>query len=188
MTPEHVVVVPSTLVLLPDHAGLEDPILELRRIAREAVAWLVERHPDEVAVLSAGARPDNLARGVTEPAGARIGRHLLSRSGFVGRLAEDAAGVLVVANGTARRSEQAPGHLDERSFGFDDEVEDALRSGSPKVLADLDISLGQELWAYDVPALRTLGGLVSGPISSALDYADDPFGVRYWVARWTCES
>ncbi len=56
------------------------------------------------------------------------------------------------------------------------------------MLRDLDASLGEELWAHDVPALRALGELVSGPVTSALDYEGDPFGVQYWVARWTCES
>ena len=188
MTIEHVVVVPSALVLLPEYAGLEDPIPELRRAVGQAVSWIVERHPDEVAVLSVGVRADNVARGVTEPVGARIGRDLLSENGFRGRLVENAAGVLVVANGTACRGEKAPGHLDERSFGYDDEIEDALRSGSPKVLQDLDTALGEELWAHDVPALRALGELVSGSVSSELDYAADPHGVKYWVARWTCAS
>ena len=188
MTPEHVVVVPSALVLLPEYAGLDDPVPELRRVVRGAVTWLVERHPDEVAVLSAGARADNVARGVTEPVGARIGRNLLSEHGFIGRFVESAAGVLVVANGTACRGEKAPGHLDERSFGYDDEIEEALRSGSPKVLRDLDTALGEELWAHDVAALKALGELVHGSVSSALDYAADPHGVKYWVARWTCAS
>jgi hypothetical protein len=188
MTPSHVVVVPSTLLLLPGYAGRQDPIPELRGVVHDAVAWLVERHPDEVCVLSGPMRPDNAGRGVTEPAGERIGRQLLSHSGFEGRTLESAAGVLVVANGSACRSEKAPGHLDERSFGYDAEIEEALRSGSSKVLRDLDASLGEELWAYDVPALTALGELVGGPVSSELDYADDPYGVRYWVARWTCAS
>ena len=49
----------------------------------------------------------------------RIGRHLLPEAGFDGaRRATAAPGLLVVANGTADRSEKAPGHLDERAFGL----------------------------------------------------------------------
>ena len=188
MTPEHVVLVPSALTLLPEYAGLDDPVPGLRDDVCAAVTWLVERHPDEVAVLSAAARPDNVARGVTESPGARIGRHLLSNNGFQGRPAESAAGVLVIANGTACRGEKAPGHLDDRSFGYDAEIEEALRTGSPKVLRELDPVLGQELWAHDVPALQALGELVSGRVTAELDFSGDPYGVQYWVARWTCGS
>ena len=188
MSPEHVVVVPSTLTLLPGYAGLTDPLPELRAAVHDAVSWLVERHPADVAVLAADVRNDNAARGVVESPGDRIGRQLLTDCGLEGLPADRAAGLLVVANGTACRSEKAPGHLDERSFDYDREIEDALGSGSPERLRDLDESLGAELWAHDVAALRRLGEQVTGPVAAELDYSEDPYGVQYWVARWTCGS
>ena len=188
MSLAHVAVVPSTLALLPGYAGLSDPLPELRAVVHDAVRWLVEQHPDEVALLAADVRADNAARGVNESPGARIGRQLLIDCGFTGRHVARASGTLVVANGTACRSEKAPGHLDERCFDYDREIEDALRSGCPQRLRTLDESLGQELWAYDVPALRRLGEQVVGPVTAEVDYADDPFGVQYWVVRWTCGS
>ena len=188
MSPRHVVVVPSTLVLLPEYAGLEDPLPELRAATRAAVAWLVERHPAEVSVLAGGPRADNVSRGVAASAGERVGRQLLVDAGFGGQVVAGAAGLLVVANGSARRSEKAPGHLDERSSAFDARIEQALRTGVPELLRDLDEIVGRELWAHDVTALRELGRLVDGPVTAVLDLADDPFGVQYWVARWTCGS
>ena len=188
MSPRHVVVVPSALALLPGYAGLADPLPDLRAAVHDAVGWLVERHPAQVAVLATGVRADNATRGIVDPPGERIGRQLLTDCGFDGEVAERAAGVLVVANGTACRSEKAPGHLDERSFAYDRAIEDALRSGAPEQLRDLDEQLGAELWAYDVAALRRLGEQVTGPVDAEVDHADDPYGVQYWVVRWTCGS
>lgn len=184
MTPRHVVVVPSTLLLLPEVAGLEDPVPALREAVQRAVDWLVRQHANGVAVLAGAARADNVARGAADAVGRRIARHLLDGH----PVTDTAAGLLVVANGSARRSEKAPGHLDARAHGFDESIDKALRTGSPAVLRDLDVALGEELWTHDVPALRRLGELVDDPVDVQVDYADDPFGVQYWVVRWTCAS
>ena len=55
-----IVVVPSTLALLPEYAGLEDPVPDLRAAVRDAVAWL----PDRVSVLTSDGSP---AASVNEP-------------------------------------------------------------------------------------------------------------------------
>ena len=110
-----VVLVPSTLLLLPEYAGQVDPVPELRSAVLEAVATLGD---GPVRVVAAGPRPDNVARGVIEAAGVRIARRLLGREAVDG-----AAAVLVVANGSACRTEKAPGHLDERAEGFDATIE-----------------------------------------------------------------
>ena len=193
-----VVVVPSALALLPEYAGATDPVPDLRRACSDAVLWLVDRHPERLTVLTTEPRPDNVARGVVQPPGARVARHLLSGYGGsadVVVVPRDvvpteavAGGYLVVANGSATRGEKAPGHLDQRSFGFDATIETALGEGDPHRLRDLDAALGVELWAYDVPALQALGSAVQAVTEASLTYADDPYGVRYWVARWTCES
>ena len=191
MTAFDAVVVPSTPALLPQYAGLEDPVAELRSACRDAVGWLVQRHPERVAVVTGEPVPQNLTRGVVLPAGVRVARHLLSVAGFGGEVAgvaADEAGVLVVANGTAKRSAGAPGHLDERALAFDDSIGAALRDGDGAVLRELDRHLGTELWSYDVPALQALGAAVGGPVTAEVSYADDPYGVQYWVARWSCAS
>lgn len=193
-----VVVVPSTLALLPEYAGEVDPIADLRADCEDAVLWLVDRHPERLAVLTAEARPDNVSRGVVQPPGARAGRHLLS--GYAGDVdvvvvprdvvpAHAAAGgFLVVANGSATRGEKAPGHLDQRAYAFDAAIDTALRTGDPGALRDLDAALGVELWAHDVPALQALGSAADLVVEASVTYAGDPYGVQYWVARWTCES
>ena len=81
-------------------------------------------------------------------------------------------GDVVVGNGSATRTEKAPGHLDEWAAAFDD----ALRSS----FAGIDAGLAAELWA-DTARLGDLP-----PLSEAeVLYDDAPFGVQYWVAVWT---
>jgi len=51
----------------------------------------------------------------------------------------------VVADGSARRTEKAPGHLDDRAEGFDAQVEKALAAGDPELLKALDVNLAEAL-------------------------------------------
>lgn len=163
-----IVLVPSALALLPAYASIEDPIPELRAACRNAVSWLVA-DGSPVQVLGDGRIAEALGV-VEERACERLGA---------------TTSLLVVANGTASRSEKAPGHLDDRSFAFDAGIETVLRSGRLGDLAGLDAGLGAELWCRDVPVLQALGRLAPQPMESIIDYADDPFGVQYWVARFT---
>lgn len=158
------VIVPSTLALLPEYASIEDPIAELRTTVDEAVTWLVEDGPAAV-------------RGAN-PVAKRIGAELL------GDLRGSGPGLLVVANGSATRTEKAPGHFDERAAEFDARIGKALQDGDPSQLAGLDLDLADELWAPDTMALR---GLADFTVTAAsTDYDDAPYGVQYWVVRWTC--
>ncbi|WP_227492276.1 class III extradiol ring-cleavage dioxygenase family protein [Nocardioides salarius] len=96
-----------------------------------------------------------------------------------------ASSVLVVANGSARRSEKAPGHLDERAAAYDSELEKALRAGDVGALRALDPGLAEELMVGNVAGFARLGELLSPGLAPEVDYADDPFGVQYWVMRWS---
>jgi hypothetical protein len=193
-----VVVVPGAPALLPSYAGLVDPLAEVRATAVAAVGWLVEAVPNDgaVVVVGAPADPANAARGVAESKAARVARVLLESAGFTAPVTEsdtgavppEARALLVVADGSARRGEKAPGHLDERASGFDAAVDSALRHGDPAALRALDPQLGADLLAAGVPALRALGHAVERVDRAEVDYAGDPFGVHYWVVRWTCGS
>lgn len=162
-----VVLVPGVLALLPEYAGLTDPVAELRAACVEAVGWLA----GDVEVVGTGQ-------------GRRVGEALLAAAGA---RSGTAASYLVVGNGTACRTEKAPGHLDERAHAFDEWLEAALRAPDPAVLGAVDEAVARELWA-DVTGIRALGGLLDGAGPAQVDYADDPFGVQYWVMRWACES
>ena len=92
--------------------------------------------------------------------------------------------MLVVANGSARRSEKAPGHRDERAAAYDSDLEKALRAGDISALRSLDPSLAEELMVGNVAGFASLGELLTPGLAPEVDYADDPFGVQYWVMRW----
>jgi hypothetical protein len=93
--------------------------------------------------------------------------------------------LVVMGDGSARRSTAAPGYLDERAKGFDDQVAAALAGGDGDALAELDLALGHELLAAGVPAWRAAGALLAGdPFAGDLLYNQAPYGVGYFVASW----
>ena len=160
-----VVLVPGVLALLPSYRGIEDPVAYLRAACLDAVRWL-------------GAEP----RVVASAQGARVAEHLVTEVSRLASLAPQppSEGVLIVANGSATRTEKAPGHLDERARPFDQALRESLVTGR---LGDLDQELARELWA-DVDSLVWLGEEVDvDPASVQVDYDDDPYGVQYWVMR-----
>ena len=151
--------VPGVLALLPEYAGIEDPVADLRAACERAVGWL----SGDVTVLASAQ-------------GRRVAHHLLDRVPRTG----DAPTYLAVGNGSARRTEKAPGHVDDRALAFDDALGAALRSGT---LADLDLGLSAELWA-DTDAIASLAQVLPPGLPATVDLEADPFGVQYWVARW----
>jgi hypothetical protein len=97
-----------------------------------------------------------------------------------------ATGVLVMGDGSARRSLKGPGYLDPRAQPFDEAVVNALANGSPRLLADVDLELAGQLLAAGAPVWKAAAdfvGLDSGWRAEVL-YADAPYGVMYMVASW----
>jgi hypothetical protein len=95
-------------------------------------------------------------------------------------------GLLVMADGSARRSAKAPGYLDERAAPFDAAVTTALASSDLAFLADLDVRLAGEVLVGGVGPLRALARLASGaPWRAQLLYDAAPYGVQYTVAAWS---
>jgi hypothetical protein len=101
------------------------------------------------------------------------------------RLADAAPRValLVMADGSARRSRRAPGYLDVRAEPFDAGVGRAIRTGDMPALLALDDALAAELMATGRPAWQVLAGAAAGRRPSCVvRYDDAPFGVGYLVA------
>jgi len=100
--------------------------------------------------------------------------------------------VLLLGDGSAKRSESAPGHFDERAAAYDKSIAHALAIGDASALASLDVRLGEQLWAGGVPSLVSLGAsLVSahrGVSNARLRYDEAPYGVGYFVAEWSLEG
>jgi hypothetical protein len=105
-------------------------------------------------------------------------------------LAVDARiGLLVMGDGTARRSRQAPGYFDGRAEGYDALVETALRAGDAATLAGLDVALGTELLAAGPAVWAVAGELTSGNrLVADVRYADAPYGVQYFAASWVARA
>lgn len=94
--------------------------------------------------------------------------------------------ILVMADGSARRTRKAPGALDERAAPFDDGVRRAVADGDLAALLAVDPVLAEELMAAGRPAWQVLAGAGQGqPLSPVIRYCDDPFGVAYLVASLT---
>lgn len=164
-----VALVPPVLALLPEYAGLDDPVAPLRAAAEDAVRWLA-------------------GGGGFAVEGSDQGRRIaaaLAASAGVGLDPASTEALLVLGNGSARRTEKAPGHLDDRAQGFDAVLLAALRDGDADVLGRVDRNLADELWA-EVEPLRRLAVEVDGfaGTRARIDYDDDPHGVAYWVMRW----
>jgi hypothetical protein len=196
-----VLVLPTPRALLPPLSE-DDPVTDLRAACVAAVAGL----PDagQVHVVAVPTDEANLARGVEEPLGHRIARYLLGSRTFMPDLAlpwtaaslleQDpgtgehplpATTLLVMADGSARRTEKAPGHLHPDAVAFDDAIEQALREGDAETLASTDLERAEELWSQGAPGFRLLGEVARGRhIRAEVTYADAPYGVAWWVARW----
>nr|WP_241733029.1 hypothetical protein [Aeromicrobium phoceense] len=150
---------------------MEDPVADLRVSAVAAVRAVVTG-ADSVAVVG------------DDPFAEPVARAVLAAAGFDGAVDADAEVLLVMANGSAKRSEKAPGHFDERALDFDDTVDLALRSGDGARLAALDATLGADLWASGIKTLTALGEGLDGRWQVSVPYADAPHGVLWWVAAW----
>ncbi len=170
MTPYRVVLVPGALALDPRHSSLEDPIPELRAAVRTAVDWAAAMPPVSYVGTDQGRAVIRAFQG----------------DAFAEGSAADVDGSRVfIANGSAKRTEQAPGYFDPRAATFDDELREAL-TVEPWALASVDRELAAELWA-DVEVLPALGRALTESGRAELvsvDYDDAPYGVKYWVIRW----
>jgi hypothetical protein len=106
---------------------------------------------------------------------AALGRSLVDVAGHVA--------LLVVGDGSARRTPKAPGWFDERAEAFDAATERAVGSGDLAALLDVDPDLATTLQAAGRPAWQVLAG-AGGALrcTSRVEYADAPLGVGYLVA------
>lgn len=197
-----IVSVPSPPVLLPGLTGRPVPEVErLRSACLAAIADLLASAPDEILVV--GASTPAWTHGT--PLAQLIGHTLLAEAGWAAAirpiplepdlaradclaLGRSLAGsaLLVVADGSARRSMKAPGYLDERAAPFDAQILAALQAGDPSGLAALDPALAADLMVAGRAAWQVLAGAAEhGRWRAELHYADDPFGVFYPVVGWT---
>jgi len=126
-------------------------------------AWLLDRAGHTGPRLGVG--PDDLGAALTDVPGP--------------------VGVLAMGDGSARRTEKAPGALDPAAGPFDAAVAAALAAGDAPALAALDRAAGERLLAAGVPVWRAVGAaLQECDVSAELRHDEAPFGVGYLVATW----
>ncbi|MFI2615467.1 class III extradiol dioxygenase subunit B-like domain-containing protein [Streptomyces sp. NPDC018584] len=137
-------------------------------------AWLLERTRWSTAPLE--------GLGVGEPLAAerciQLGGEIAGRA--------DRVALLVMGDASACRTLKAPGYLDERAAGFDEEVGRALGAADVAALKALDAELAHELKAVGRAPWQVLAGAAEGAaLSGELLYEDAPYGVGYLVAAWS---
>ena len=171
---------------IPVGAGAGEPSLPLSLTLGR---WLLQRAApagDDVPTLLFGVEPDT---SVTRCLA--LGEALAQRSSRVG--------LLVMGDGSARRSPKGPAGLDPDGVVFDGEVEEALRTADAQALAQLDLERGQRLLAAGRAPWQVLAGaaladreMATHPSDEApgIEWASDvgwagaPYGVGYLVATW----
>ena len=98
----------------------------------------------------------------------------------------DRIGLLVMGDGSARRSEHSPVHLHPRAEIFDTTVATALQHRDLDVLNALDPDLAAELQAAGRAPWQVLAGaLTATTLTGDLTYHAAPYGVGYFVASFT---
>ena len=189
LRPEKVVVVAA----VPDPASVaQDGVPDVRRFGTADPAADPATGPGLPLALGVGRRLLDEAgwRGPTELVGIDLDPDREALAALARRLTQpgERTVVLLLGDGSARRDAKGPGTLDERAFGFDARVVDAVRRGDARTLADLDPVLADELMVLGRAAFRLLGelGLARpGPVAAEVVHESDPFGVLYLVAGWT---
>lgn len=204
-------------MLVPEvAAGAADDLADLRQSCDDAIEALLSHEPERIVVIGAG----SLAKDLDETSGGSfadygvdlhvgghsnelplsltVGAWLLARAGWVGPRTystgtPDTSGrvaLLVMADGSAKRTTESPGYFDERAAAYDTAIAQALETGDAAALANLDHALAAELWVAGAPALTTLGELVlsgmakDATITARMRMNVAPFGVGYFVADW----
>jgi hypothetical protein len=94
---------------------------------------------------------------------------------------------VAVGDGSACRSERAPGHLDIRAEAFDLQVAGCLADGDVTGLAAVDEALARELRCGGRPVWRWVAASAGDrPVTTAeLVSHVAPYGVGYFVAVWS---
>jgi hypothetical protein len=94
--------------------------------------------------------------------------------------------VIAVGDGSACRTEKAPGYLDRRAESFDARVADQLSRGDAAGLAATDQATAADLLCASVPVWRWVAAaLGDAAVRDAHLVAHvAPYGVGYFVARW----
>jgi hypothetical protein len=206
--------VPMTPLLFRHLSGLADPVAELREAAVAAVREACADAEAVLVLCPVGGQEapgdwhdpsrSGPVHGDPRSLAAQVGEHLLELAGVALPAAyvectegePDGLGdhldprvrtaLVVLGDGAAARAQGAPGHIDDRSFAYDDAVAVALGSGDAAGLAEVAarseaaelMVTGRHTWPVAARLQTRLPG------GGALVHRSDPFGLTYFVASW----
>ena len=109
---------------------------------------------------------------------AALGRELVTGAGRIG--------LLICGDGSACRTDKAPGSFDPAAEAWDTAAVSALRDADPAALLALDAELGRRLLAAGRAPWQVLAGAAAdGTFGATIDWADAPYGVMYVAGTWT---
>jgi hypothetical protein len=96
--------------------------------------------------------------------------------------------LLVMGDGSARRTRSSPGPYDPTAEAYDTAVEAALAAADADALLTLDLATANRLWVAGRAAWQVLAGAAdaTGPASLEAEHllTAAPYGVGYFVAVW----
>lgn len=126
------------------------------------------------------ARGEQVPEDATAQECARIGAELAS--------AADRVGLLVMGDGSAARTDDAPRPRDERAEPFDRAVAESFRAADAAALLGVDAEMAGELGVGGRAAWQVLAGAAGTDSDALFDaavlYEGAPWGVGYVVAEW----
>ena len=99
--------------------------------------------------------------------------------------------LLVMGDGSAKRTRNSPGFVDDRAVGYDDAVVNAFEKADVDALLALAPEPARELWVAGRPAWQVLAGAsraacaTGASVTSQVRYDAAPYGVGYFVADWS---
>jgi len=162
---------------LPDPARLPDLPLSLA-VAAHLLAGL----DPAPARLFAATVPASLGPG----AAAAVGR-AVTAAAQDGPARGGRVGLVAMGDLSACRSDRAPGAFRAEAAAFDASVEEAVRTGEPGRLLDLDPALAADLLVAGRVPLQVLAGAFEDEpaVHGRVLYEDAPYGVGYLVALLT---
>jgi hypothetical protein len=134
--------------------------------------WLLDRRSVTLPTVLFGVEPE------TSPDRClALGEALADRAGRVA--------LLVMGDGSARRSAKGPGYLDPDAEPFDAAVEAALAAADVAALTALDPERAARLLVAGRAPWQVLAGAAGGSSwSGAVTWSGAPYGVTYLVATW----
>jgi aromatic ring-opening dioxygenase LigB subunit len=95
--------------------------------------------------------------------------------------------LLVMADGSARRTETSPGPYHPDAVAFDERVTRALAALDTDELLAIDEETCRTLWAGGRTGWQALAGATSGSgrLTATIRYDEAPYGIGYLVVSWS---